>query len=137
MPIIELDMLIALVNRRDKLHHIAKRLFEKISNESIKNVAIPASALIEYELILRSKGYSEDAIRDDIQAFMIINNIREIPLTFKVIINASMLREKYHLTYFDSLHAASALIHDRTVISVDRCYEKIPNIKLIDPREVV
>ena len=50
MPIIELDMLIALVNRRDKLHHIAKRLFEKISNESIKNVAIPASALMEYEI---------------------------------------------------------------------------------------
>jgi len=130
-------MPIALVNRSDKLHPIAKRLFKKISSGSLKNIVIPTSALIEYELILRSRGYSEDAIRKDIQAFMMISNIHEIPLTSKVIITASLLREKYHLSYFDSLHAASALAHDRIVISVDKCYRRIPDIKLIDPGSVI
>jgi len=130
-------MPIALVNRSDKLHPIAKRLFKKISSVSLKNIVIPTSALIEYELILRSRGYSEDAIRKDIQAFMMISNIHEIPLTSKVIITASLLREKYHLSYFDSLHAASALAHDRIVISVDKCYRRIPDIKLIDPGSVI
>lgn len=137
MPVIEPDMPIALVNRSDKLHPIAKRLFKKISSGSLKNIVIPTSALIEYELILRSRGYSEDAIRKDIQAFMMISNIHEIPLTSKVIITASLLREKYHLSYFDSLHAASALAHDRIVISVDKCYRRIPDIKLIDPGSVI
>ncbi|RLF18638.1 MAG: hypothetical protein DRZ82_07915 [Thermoprotei archaeon] len=137
MPVIEPDMPIALVNRSDKLHPIAKRLFKKISSVSLKNIVIPTSALIEYELILRSRGYSEDAIRKDIQAFMMISNIHEIPLTSKVIITASLLREKYHLSYFDSLHAASALAHDRIVISVDKCYRRIPDIKLIDPGSVI
>ncbi len=57
MPVIELGMLIALVNRRDKLHEISRKLFKKIIGGELKNVVIPTSALLEYELILKSRGY--------------------------------------------------------------------------------
>jgi hypothetical protein len=40
---------------------------------------------------------------------------------------------------FDSYYAATALLSDpdRTVISIDSIYERIPGIKRKDPREVV
>ena len=137
MPAIELDMLIAFVNRRDRLHPVAARLFEMIAGGSLENVAVPASALMEYELVLRSRGYDEARIREDIQAFKRIDNVREIPLNSDILLAASSLREQHGLSYFDSLHAASALLHDGIIISVDECYRRVPGLKAIDPRELV
>ncbi len=134
MPIIELDMLIAFVNRADKLHTVASEIFDRIARGNLKKVAVPTSAYMEYELVLKSKGYNEDKVRGDIKSFRSIRNLGEIPLTSHVIIKASKLRIEYGLSYFDSLHAASAFFHDKTVISVDKAYGKIPEIKALDPR---
>lgn len=68
MPIIELDLLIALVNREDKLHETASKLFEAVANGKIGKITLASSALIEYELILKSRGYSEEDIAADIKA---------------------------------------------------------------------
>ncbi|MEM1661103.1 MAG: hypothetical protein QXR17_08220 [Candidatus Bathyarchaeia archaeon] len=57
MPIIELDLLIALVNKEDGLHETASKIFEAAANGKIGKIAIAASALMEYELILKSRGY--------------------------------------------------------------------------------
>ncbi|RLE97430.1 MAG: hypothetical protein DRJ96_03965 [Thermoprotei archaeon] len=46
------------------------------------------------------------------------------------------LREAYGLTYFDSLHASSALHHDGAIISVDEDYRRVPMLKVMDPREL-
>lgn len=137
MPVIELDMLIAFVNKADKLHSIAVKLFNKVASGLLDNVAVPVSAYMEYELILRSRGYSEETISDDIKAFKHIRNLDEIPLTSNIIVTASEIRMRYGLTYFDSLHAASALQYDKTIISVDKAYRKILGLQTIDPRKVV
>ena len=55
MPAIELDMLIAFVNKADRLHNIAVKFFEKIVGGELDNIVVPASAYIEYELMLRSR----------------------------------------------------------------------------------
>ncbi|MHC1628370.1 MAG: type II toxin-antitoxin system VapC family toxin [Candidatus Nezhaarchaeales archaeon] len=136
MPIIELDVMIAFVNASDKLHSIATMIFNKIINGELRDIAIPTSAYMEYELILKSRGYSEDTIQSDIQAFKRITNLKEIPLTSKILIEASKLRKNYNLTYFDSLHAASALQHDKTIISTDKAYQTIPKLKTINPRQI-
>lgn len=137
MPVIELDMLIAFVNRADRLHGIAVELFNMIVNGVLDNVAVPASAYMEYELVLRSRGYSEDDVSRDIEAFRHIKNLGEIPLTSGILVTASRIRMKHGLTYFDSLHAASALKHDRTIISTDKAYRAVPGLTVMDPRDVV
>lgn len=137
MPIIELDLLIALVNREDGLHESASRLFEAAAKGRIGKITIAASALIEYELILRSRGYSEEDIAADIKALTKIKNIEEAPINSKVILAASSLRKKYPLTYFDSLHAATAILHDREIISTDKAYREIKELKTISPEEAL
>ena len=137
MPAIELDMLIAFVNKADRLHNIAVKFFEKIVNGKLDNIVVPASAYMEYELVLRSRGYSSDTISSDIDAFRRMKNLGEIPLTSEIIVNAIKLRSKHHITYFDSLHAPSALSHDKTIISTDRVYKDMPEFKAMNPREAL
>ncbi|MCD6443895.1 PIN domain-containing protein [Candidatus Bathyarchaeota archaeon] len=136
MPLIELDMLIAFVNVSDELHRTAVAVFEKIAEGELKNVVIPASAYMEYELVLRSRGYNENVIREDVESFRRIPNLGEAPLTSSILIEASRLRERYRLSYFDSLHAASALSYDRTIVSVDQAYQTVAGLKAIDPRSL-
>jgi hypothetical protein len=44
MPIIEVDMLIALVNSSDNLHNVADSIFLKIKEKRIKNISVATSA---------------------------------------------------------------------------------------------
>jgi len=130
---VELDMLIALVNPEDKLHEHADRFFEKVARGELRDVRVATSALLEYELTLKSRGYPERDIREDIVAFK--NLLKECPITSEVIVKASELREKYGLTYFDSLHAATAVLADGVIVSSDKDYEKVRGLKAIKPEE--
>ena len=132
MPVIELDMIVAFVNPRDRLHDLADRLFSKIATGKVR-VAVASSALLEYELILRSRGYPKKEIRRDLEAFRSL--LPDVPLVSEVIVRASEIRENYGLTYFDSLHAASALSADGVIISVDRDYEKVKELKAVKPED--
>ncbi|HDI46818.1 MAG TPA: type II toxin-antitoxin system VapC family toxin [Candidatus Methanomethylia archaeon] len=73
-------------------------------------------------------------MRLEVEAFRRLRNLGEVPLTSSVLIEASRLREQFKLTYFDSLHAASALLHDGKIASIDAAYSRIPELEVIDPR---
>ncbi|MGP3668040.1 MAG: type II toxin-antitoxin system VapC family toxin [Candidatus Bathyarchaeota archaeon] len=135
MPIVELDLLIALVNREDGLHEAASKLFEAAAHGRIGKITIATSALMEYELILKSRGYSEEDIATDIRALTSIRNVDEAPINAQVMLTAINLRKKYQLTYFDSLHAATAILHDGAIISTDKAYREIKELKAIDPKK--
>lgn len=136
MPVIELDMLIALVNRADKLHEAACRLFELAADGSLRNLAVATSALMEYELVLRSKGYSEERVKEDLEAFSRLEGLRILPLTHEMLLKAIELRIRHRLTYFDSLHAATALLYDAAIISTDKAYGSVEGLITLDPREL-
>ncbi len=46
MPIVELDMLIAYVNRADELHSVAVKVFDSIVKRELENVGVPTSAYL-------------------------------------------------------------------------------------------
>ena len=131
MPVIEFDTLIAFVNPADRLHRYADKIFKKIVSGKLRDVRIATSALLEYELVLKSRGYSEAEIRKDISAFKSL--VKEVPITSDVIVKASELREKYSLTYFDSLHAATAILTDSVLISSDRDFERVEEVEVVKP----
>ena len=47
------------------------------------------------------------------------------------------MREKYQLTYFDSLHASTAIVENETLISYDKTYRKIKELKYITPQKAI
>lgn len=128
-----MDLIIGLISSFDKLHDISKKIFEKINLNEIKNVFIPSSVFLEYELLLKSKKFNVSELIRDIIHFKALENIEEIPLNSSIIVLAQKLREKYNLTYFDSLHCAGALHADGIIISTDTDFKKIKNLKVIEP----
>ncbi|MBS7251528.1 MAG: PIN domain-containing protein [Candidatus Freyarchaeota archaeon] len=95
------------------------------------------SAYLEYELIHKSKGYPEGDIRAEIAAFRRYPNLDEKTLTSEIILKASELRGKIAgLTYFDSLHASTALLNDKKIISTDTIYDKVKEIERITPQKL-
>ncbi len=130
-------MLIGLISSFDKLHDVSKEIFEKINSNEIKNMYIPSSVFMEYELLLKSKKIKTSELIRDIIHFKTLENIKEIPLNSSIIILAQKLRENHNLTYFDSLHCASALHADGIIISTDKDFKNIKNLKLIAPNTLL
>ncbi|MCS4540841.1 MAG: PIN domain-containing protein [Euryarchaeota archaeon] len=136
MPIVELDMLIAFVNALDRNHKVANTLFVKIKEKKVVGTKVATSAYLEYELIHKSRGYPEKEIRAEIEAFRNYPNLDEEELTSEIILKASELREKFNMTYFDSLHAATAVHSDKKIISLDLAYEDIEELTRMDPKKL-
>lgn len=134
MPVIELDLLIAFVNSSDRHHLAADRVFRKIMEAGIKDVSAASSAYLEYELVHRSKRYVTEDIRKEISSFKNFPNLGEEPLTSEVIAEAMRLRESIEtMTYFDSMHASTALLYDGDIISTDTIYDKVDGLTRIEP----
>lgn len=137
MPVIELDLLIAFVNASDRHHQVANRIFQKIMTGEIKEVKTASSAYLEYELIDRSRGYLVGDTRREISSFKNFPNLGEKPLTAKIIIEAMRLRETINaMTYFDSLHASTAMHSDGEIISLDDIYDKVEGLTRIEPSKI-
>jgi predicted nucleic acid-binding protein len=134
MPIIELDLIIAFLSEKDNLHEIAIKIFQEIEINNLSDIKIPTSALLELELLLRSKKVIDMEIAKDITHIIEFPNLKELPLTSSTLILAQKLRTDYPgLTFFDSLHCASALLFDGKIIGSDSFFDKIQELTRISP----
>lgn len=136
MPLVELDLLIAFVNSSDRHHQAADRIFRKIMAGEIKDMSAASSAYLEYELVHRSLGYPVEDTLKEISSFRNFPNLGEEPLTSEVLLEAMKLRKAVkNMTYFDSMHASTALLYDCEIISSDTIYDKV-DLKRIAPSEI-
>jgi len=85
---------------------------------------------------MRSKVFDHNEIVKNIIMFKNIPKLEEAPLTSDTILNAIRIRANYGLTYFDSLHASTALLYDGVIISVDEDYKRVQGLKVVDPRKL-
>jgi predicted nucleic acid-binding protein len=137
VPLVELDLLIAFVNSSDRHHRAADKIFRKIMTGEMKDVSAASSAYLEYELVHRSLGYPAEDTRKEISSFKNFPNLGEEPLTSEVMLEAMQLREAVKgMTYFDSMHASTALLYDGEIISTDVIYDKVSTLRRIDPSKI-
>ena len=131
MPLIENDVTFAFLNSLDSKFKSADRVFTKIRSGSLK-VSLSSVALVEMELVYRSEG-REDALLKDMAALASIPDAKFEPLTPDVVLSAVLLRQMFHLGFFDSHYAATALKVDGSIISFDKAYDHVKGLKRIDP----
>jgi predicted nucleic acid-binding protein len=128
--VVDTEVLFGL-NPKDRKHdHAIDRLSEL--RRGRKKIFVPDTALLEFHVVLRSYRYSPKVIRTIIlglRSVMEINGVEEAKT-----INSSLLsrqceiEERYGLTYFDSLIAASTLELDGEIISDDSAFDKVLSI---------
>lgn len=128
-------MLFAHLKRKDPLKRDAEKLLRKVCERELR---VEASSEVVNEVVIwhKSHGYSEKHIRTILGLVSAIP-ITYIPLTPEIAISASVLAEKYGLSYFDSYHAATALSRpDRTIISSNGVFDKLPGLRRLPLGEV-
>lgn len=144
LPVIEVDLLLAYLVAEDRHHNVASTYFSKVAAGSLARPSVTPFALQELELGVRAKIILPQGrpanTENDLARFM--SELCEALETHGMKIQsppcatfskAASFRETYDLTYYDSLHASSAFFHDREIISTDRDYDRIKELRRTDP----
>lgn len=148
MPLLETDLLYALLDDHDRHHQIAEKLFERIRRFEVKPVPqVSGLSLLELEVILKSglvEVRGRTASDHDIAEYfkkvceaLRLYGIETNPLTCESIVLAASMRFNYNLSYYDSHYAAQAQALDQHIISTDRVYDRVREIKRIKPESLL
>jgi predicted nucleic acid-binding protein len=134
---VETDVILAHVKEKDWLKSYADKILRAADSGRIK---LCASCEVIHELYYMSikLGIDMETLLNKIAALTSIN-MDWIPATVEISLTAMTLMLEYDMSsIFDAYYAATALLSDpdRTVISTDSIYERIPGIKRKDPREI-
>lgn len=131
MPVVDTEVLFGL-NPKDKRHHdTLSRLQELLSRH--KKIFAPDTALFEFQTVLRSIDREPKVMRIIILGLrkaLEINAVEEAKtIDSGLLAKQSEIEERYALSYFDSLIAASALSVDGEIISSDPAFDSVPGLK--------
>jgi len=135
MPVLETDFLVALINKRDFHHTEAVQYLER--SEELR---LSPYAILELDLMILSRKLE---VADYQRLFEYLG---EALALYDVVVEAvdlghfpvaKRLRERYGLTYFDSLHASVAILIGEPIVSYDRAYSSVEGLKHIDPRKAL
>jgi len=106
-------------------------------------VKIGSLALHELELNLKAgnilieerRATLEDIYKffADLSRILSMYNLGVLPLTCEQIARAAELRREFNLTFYDSHHAASAMLYDSKIISTDERYDSVVGLRRLDP----
>jgi len=134
MVLIETDIIIALASKTDRHHEDVKKLLDKLAS-----VKLSPYSLIELDLLITSHSLVVKIpdfyqVLDDTLRYY---DISILTPSFSHFTKAWDLRDRYNLTFFDSLHAATALEEEETLVSYDRTYTKIKELKYRHPSSLL
>jgi len=99
-----------------------------------KNLTLhaPDTAVLEFQVVLRSIDRKPDVVRKALMALRGALELNEAietqTLDTELLMQQSEIEEKYGLSYFDSLIAASALRLNDEILSNDESFDKVPTI---------
>ena len=133
MPVLDTEVLFAL-NPRDPRHGAALKLLSELRRKS-RRILVPDTATFEFQIVLRSIDKKPPTIRASILALrraIEINRGEEVNTIGSALLASQCeIEEKYGLTYFDSLIAASTLSLDGELVSDDHVFDRVPGIRRI------
>ena len=128
MPVADTELIFAL-NPNDKKHSAALEAL------TIKGLKVPDTALLEFQTVLRARGRKASEVASAVESLSYIlkrSGVKEAhTLNTVLIIKQAEIEEKYGLTYFDSLIAASTLKLDGVVVSDDADFDRVPGLTRI------
>jgi len=131
MPVLETDFLKALVDPQDRLHDKAVKALKKVEEGQWY---VASSAFLEFDLLLKKGGLS---LEDRIDVFESLKP--HIPLgvvcelSHQTLAIAGRLQKAYGFSnfYFDSLHIGTAIEHNQQIVSSDKSFNDVKEVRRI------
>lgn len=131
--LIETDVLLAALNRRDPLRPAA---LDVLSTEGL---VLSPYALLEINLLVRAgkmKVGDFRAFADELGAYLRTRGIPVLPDRAEYHATAHSIERRHRLSFFDSLHAAAAMGEGGEIVSADRAYDRIAGVRRKDPEDM-
>ena len=138
--LIETDVIYAFVKKSDLLKKTADRLIWRIKEGELGEVAASREVIHELYYVSMREGVSLDEYISRVAALTSIEHLTFLPTTTEVDLLALTLMRQYGLeSIFDAYHAATTLnqVDDHTLISTDHVFDKVPNIKRVEPNDLI
>lgn len=135
--IIESDLIVAYAKKGDWLKPYADPVFEKLKQGAMA-AGTSAAALVELYYVLEDFGLDKTTILSKQAEVAAIKGLNIFPLTAEVLLAAQSVMRTFKVPgLFDSLYAATTLNQDKekTILSTDEVYDRVPGIRRVDPRE--
>ncbi|MEM1512007.1 MAG: type II toxin-antitoxin system VapC family toxin [Candidatus Jordarchaeales archaeon] len=140
MMLIESDVLYAYVKADDWLKPVARKLIKMIEEGCFGEVYASREVLHELYYVSVNEGVSLDELISRTASLVNIKNLVFLETDATTDLLAFTLMRQYGLTsLFDAYYAATTLskVQDRTIVSTDKVFDKIPVIRRVDPRGLV
>ena len=133
--LVETDVILAAINSRDPMHGEARSLISRLTE-----LYLSPYTLIEIDLLIRSgilRVSNVEKFWQKLAQALRYHEIEVMPPKPEHHREAHRLREERGLTYFDSLHAAAAIVGGLTLVSYDeKAYRGVPGLRYRHPAEV-
>jgi len=134
LVIIETDILVALASREDKHHLEAKEVLEKADSVSLSPYSLFELDLLIASGVIKVEPTAFYRALADVLSYFEITILRPEP---SHLATAWELRNKYGLSFFDSLHAAVAIEERDILVSYDRAYSSVKELTYIRPADLL
>jgi PIN domain nuclease of toxin-antitoxin system len=131
MPVLETDFLKGLVDASDRLHKHSVSALEKVMSDGW---TIASSSMLELDLLLKNANIPLPERHDTFESLKAEFDVEAIlPLSHAVLSQAALLQSKYSFPnfYFDSIHVSTAVLHDGDIVSSDREFDQITEVRRI------
>ena len=136
--ILDTDILYAYVKEEDWLKPTALKVIQRVVEGELGTVYASREALHELYYVSMAEGVSLDDYIVRAASITSIDHLVFHPTTSEVDLLALTLMKQYRVSsIFDAYHAATALNQDpdRTIVSTDSVFDKIPGLTRVDPRD--
>jgi len=132
MPVLDTMVLFGAADPEDIIHDQAKAYLNKVTPTG--EFWIPSFALIEFDLVLRSKGKDP---KERMGTFLLFQKdyseitSRCLSITSAILYHLARLENNYAIDYFDAGIVAQALALDGIVVTKDKAIKRIPEIETV------
>jgi predicted nucleic acid-binding protein len=130
MPVLDTVVLFAAADPLDKFHEEGVRRLRSVGGKSL----VATSALMEFDMVLKSRGLSSSE-RMKLMSLLraefpdVASSVH--PISLSTLYLAALHEREFGLDYFDALIAAEAAEHDGEMVSSDRAFDTVPNLKRV------
>ena len=137
--LIDSDLLIAYMKKKDWLKPTAEKIFNAICENKLQNIQVSTDVIHELYYVFKDIA-PIPTILGNAAKIITMENITYIDPTGEILLSALEIVSTYHLgSIFDAIYAATALtdkVPDHTILSTDTAYDQILGLVRIDPRDL-
>ena len=132
MPVLDTVVLFGALDKNDPHHDVSLHHLNKLESE--EDYWIAGFALLEFDVVMKCRGVTFDKRMENLALLLKdfpASSEKSLRIEPKTMFLTAEIEKNHRVDYFDAGVASESLQKGGIVVSTDRVFEKIPNLKRI------